>query len=133
MPARGEKKLAWVCFDECTFKIGLSDDESGFHFDNETPVHNKIITSFCLSETLVTNGDYLAFIEDGGYKNPALWLSEGWSQKQANQWEHPLYWRKDEHNGWVEFTLAGETPIDHKSPVVHLSYYEAKAYASWDE
>ena len=121
----------WLSFEKTIFNIGCSENTEGFYFDNETPKHEKLISSFSLSETLVTNHDFMAFIEDGGYSNPLFWLSDGWAHKQTNDWQHPLYWRQDENEGWVEFTLSGEIPIQPESPVVHVSYYEANAYANW--
>ena len=125
------KPSKWISFEKTLFEVGCSDQTKGFYFDNETPKHEKLMPSFSLSETVVTNYDFLAFIEDGGYSNPVFWLSDGWAQKQTNGWQHPLYWRKDENEGWVEFTLSGEIPIQPQSPVVHVSYYEANAYANW--
>ncbi len=86
------------------------------------------VQSFALAHRLVTNGEFLEFISDGGYDRPSHWLADGWALVQAQSWRHPLYWseRLD-----TEFTLAGRRPIDAAEPVCHLSYYEADAYARW--
>ena len=124
----------WITFEGGVKTLGGGGGGGGartFSFDNEMPEHQKLIPPFELSETLVTNRDYLDFIEDGGYNDPALWLSDGWEQKNKEQWAAPLYWRQDKHQGWMEFTLSGEESLHDAAPVVHLSYYEASAYAVW--
>ncbi len=121
----------WAAFDGGLHELGCAEQEQDFCFDNETPVHKKFIPPFALAETLVTNRDYRQFMEDGGYETSALWLSDGWQTKQKEQWKAPLYWQKSGDNHWTEFTLAGEQKIDDDAPVVHLSYYEAAAYAAW--
>ena len=100
----------------------------GFHFDNETPRHDVLLHPHAIGSRLVTNGEYRDFIRDGGYTNSALWLSDGWSTVQAEQWQRPLYWSEDLDS---EFTLGGERDIDAHAPVAHLSYYEADAFARW--
>ena len=99
----------------------------GFHFDNETPRHRVWLEPFVLSNSLVSNAAYDAFIEDGGYQRPELWMSEGWSLVQHNQWHAPRYWLA---NG-EEFTLAGRRSRDPMAPVRHISWFEADAYARW--
>jgi ergothioneine biosynthesis protein EgtB len=99
---------------------------SGFGFDNEGPAHRVILEPFALSNRLVTNGEWAAFIADGGYRRAELWLSDGWAWAQQQQVEAPLYWRGDEH-----FTLAGWQMREPAAPVTHISYYEADAFASW--
>jgi ergothioneine biosynthesis protein EgtB len=101
-----------------------------FHFDNEGPVHDVLLHPFQIAQRLVTNGEYLAFMRDGGYCRPELWLSDGWRAAQANQWHAPEYWRRD-GDGWSTFTLHGRRPVVADEPVVHVSYYEADAYARW--
>ena len=103
---------------------------SGFSFDNETPQHDVLIQPFEIGNRLVTNREYLSFIEDGGYSQPALWLSDGWALINRDNWKVPLYWvqRNDQ---WFEFTLSGLIPLPLDSPVTHISYYEADAYANW--
>ncbi|MGH6635504.1 MAG: ergothioneine biosynthesis protein EgtB, partial [Gammaproteobacteria bacterium] len=108
----------------------LGHQGGGFGFDNETPRHHVRGAAFALATRLVTNGEYLEFIEDRGYGRPELWLSDGWSTAQANGWQAPLYWEK-RGDRWHELTLAGLRTISHHTPVCHVSYYEASAYAAW--
>jgi ergothioneine biosynthesis protein EgtB len=106
-------------------------DGNGFCFDNELPRHRVFVESFALSSRLVTNGEYLAFVEAGGYRDPSLWLSEGWDSIRTQGWAHPMYWQRDEQGAWHAFTLRGLVPLDRDLPVTHLSMYEADAYARW--
>jgi len=101
-----------------------------FHFDNEGPVHDVLVHPFEIAQRLVTNGEYLAFIDDGGYERSELWLSAGWDATQKRGWRAPQYWRKDAE-GWSAFTLHGRRPVRHGEPLVHVSYYEADAFARW--
>ncbi len=101
---------------------------TGFHFDNETPRHDALLYPHAIGSRLVTNGEYGEFIADGGYADPALWLSDGWSTVQSEQWQRPLYWSEDLQS---EFTLGGDRDIDWNAPVSHVSYYEADAFARW--
>jgi ergothioneine biosynthesis protein EgtB len=103
------------------------DAQTGFGFDNEGPRHMVRLAPFALARRLVTNGEWQAFIDDGGYQRPALWLSDGWAMVQAQGWQAPLYWR----DSCQAFTLHGEQPIDPDAPVCHLSFYEAAAFATW--
>lgn len=106
--------------------IGHNGD--GFCFDNETPPHDALIPKMRIARDLVSNGQWLEFIEAGGYRTPALWLSDGWAMVQAEGWEAPGYWRR--HDGqWQVMTLAGLKPVDPAQPVAHVSYYEADAFA----
>ena len=105
---------------------------SGFAFDNETPRHSRLIPPFQLASRLVTNGEYLEFVEEGGYRSSSLWLSDGWDAAQAGGWEAPLYWRRD-GEGFVEFSFGGLGPLVPEAPVSHVSYYEADAFARWRE
>lgn len=118
----------WVKFDGGIVDVGAGDN--AFSFDNEKPAHQALVSDFELSANLVSNEDYLAFINDGGYSTANLWLSDGWSCVNQNGWIAPLYWRKVA-SGWSEFTLYGLRPLDLAAPVVHLSYYEADAFARW--
>jgi ergothioneine biosynthesis protein EgtB len=120
---------AWLDFDGGLVEIGF--DGSGFAFDNEGPRHRVWLEPFRISDSLVTAGEWLAFIEDGGYARPDLWLSDGWHAVQQNGWEAPLYWRRDEAKGWRVFTLHGERALDPDAPVCHVSAYEADAFARW--
>ena len=119
---------AWHPFEKGVLEIGYHG--SGFCFDNELPRHSVFLQAFALASRAVTNGEYIAFIEDGGYRNPALWLSEGWAAVQSNAWLAPLYWEKRD-NEWWHMTLGGMRPVDRNAPVCHVSQYEAAAYAAW--
>lgn len=106
----------------------IGHDGSGFAFDCETPCHPTLLHPHALANRPVTNGEYRAFIEDGGYQNPLLWLSAGWATVQERGWAHPLYWSDDLETA---FTLAGRQPLDPNAPVCHVSYFEAEAFARW--
>ncbi len=132
-PAPEQKATApvpadWISFDGGI--VGLGHQGDGFCYDNETPRHDVLLRPYALSRRPVTSGEYLAFIEDGGYTNPLLWLSDGWAAIQAEGWDAPLYWFRGD-GGWRQFTLAGERPVDPEEPVTHVSYYEADAFARW--
>jgi ergothioneine biosynthesis protein EgtB len=105
-------------------------DGDGFAYDNESPRHQVFLQPFELANRLVTNGEYLRFIEDGGYKRPELWLSMGWSTVQENEWSEPFYWEMRDGEWWI-FTLNGMRRLDPHEPVCHLSYFEADAFARW--
>ena len=100
----------------------------GFAFDNETPRHRTLLQPHALANRLATNAEYLAFVREGGYREPGLWLYDGWATVQREGWQHPLYWQDDLAS---EFTLAGVRALDPAEPVCHLSYYEADAFARW--
>ena len=100
----------------------------GFAFDNETPRHRALLHPHGLANRLVTNAEYLVFVREGGYREPGLWLSDGWATVQREGWQHPLYWQDDLAS---EFTLAGARALESHEPVCHLSYYEAEAFARW--
>ncbi|TWI69962.1 ergothioneine biosynthesis protein EgtB [Pseudoduganella lurida] len=121
--------LAWQRFDGGVAAIGYDGD--GFCFDNELPRHRQFIEPFELASRLVTNGEYLAFIEAGGYREAGLWLAEGWDWVCTQGLAHPLYWRRDEAGNWCEFTLAGLQPLDPARPLTHVALFEADAYAHW--
>ena len=106
------------------------DAGAAFCFDNESPAHRVWLEPYALANRLVTNGEYLEFIEDGGYAEPSLWLSEGWAWVQERGIDAPMYWRSVE-GGWREYRLDGESAIAPHLPVTHLSFYEAEAYAAW--
>lgn len=108
----------------------LGHQGNGFGFDNEFPQHKVYIEPYQLSSNSVTNGEWIDFIEDGGYGNPLLWLADGWATVQAEGWQMPLYWvRKD--SSFYSMSLYGLLPVDLTAPVAHISYYEAEAYARW--
>jgi len=129
--ARQVAPMHWVDFPGGVVEIGHSG--SGFCFDNETPRHKVFLEPFRLASRPVTCAEYLSFMEDGGYSRSELWLSEGWNTVQAERWEAPLYWRHGESGGWEIFTLRGWAPLDNllATPVCHISYFEADAYARW--
>ncbi|MCG7547633.1 ergothioneine biosynthesis protein EgtB [Pseudoalteromonas sp. Of7M-16] len=118
----------WHSFDEGVYEIGAT--ESCFAYDNEKPKHKSYNYAFAMSEQLVTNGEYLDFIQDGGYDRAELWLSLGWDWSNDNKIAHPLYWQKID-NEWYEFTLHGLMPLALNLPVTHISYFEADAFANW--
>lgn len=125
-PATGAP--TWVTTPEGVYHIGAQGGE--FAFDNEGPAHRVFLEPYRIASRLVTNGEYLQFIEDGGYERPGLWLSAGLATVQEQRWVAPLYWEATE-SGWDEFTLRGQHPVDPAAPVCHVSYYEADAYARW--
>jgi ergothioneine biosynthesis protein EgtB len=118
--------MGWVPREGGAVRIG--HDGNGFAFDNETPRHRTLLNDHELGSRLVTNGEYREFIDDGGYRKPELWLSDGWTMANREGWKRPLYWMEDLDQ---EFTLAGTGPIDPHAPVTHVSYYEADAFARW--
>ena len=105
-------------------------DGADFHFDNEKPVHRVLLQEVAIARNLVTNAQWLEFIEDGGYVTPSLWLSDGWAQVEAEGWKAPGYWREQD-GGWSSMTLGGVKPVDPAAAVCHVSYYEADAFARW--
>ncbi len=94
------------------------------------PRHRVYLAPYRIADRLVTNGEWLAFMADGGYRRPTLWMSDGWAACQAEGWEAPLYWQQREGE-WLQFTLAGLRPVDPAAPVRHVSWYEAEAFARW--
>jgi ergothioneine biosynthesis protein EgtB len=108
----------------------IGHEGDGFSFDNESPRHEALILPGRIDQALVTNREWLAFMEAGGYAKPELWLSDGWYAGQAEGWEAPGYWRRD-GDGWATMTLGGIRPVELDAPVTHISYYEADAYARW--
>lgn len=110
--------------------VRIGHDGNGFAFDNETPAHDFLLAPYRIASRLVTNGDYLDFIADGGYRRPELWLSDGWDRVCAERWTAPMYWEHRDGE-WQEFTLGGMREVDPAAPVCHVSYYEADAFARW--
>jgi ergothioneine biosynthesis protein EgtB len=122
----------FIEFDEATVLIG--HDGAGFSYDNEGPQHRALVPAFSLSNRLITNGEYLAFMEAGGYTRPEFWLSLGWTtvnESASGGWQAPLYWVQRD-GAWWNFTLSGFRPVNESEPVTHVSYFEADAYANWD-
>lgn len=135
LPAEDPGPLDWWSFEAGLHEIGFqNDDESTsrerFHFDNERPRHRQFVEAFEIADRLVTCGEYLQFMEDGGYQNTPLWLSLGWATREAEDWTEPFYWEQRDGEWWV-FTLDGMRPLDPNEPVTHISYFEADAYARW--
>lgn len=127
-PSTAAGEAQWLAVPADLRMIGQEGE--GFAFDNEGPRHRVWLDAFEIADRLVTNGEYLRFIEDGGYSRPEFWLSDGWATVQAQRWEAPGYWRR-EGEGWSVFGLRGRVPVDPQAPVLHLSHYEADAYAHW--
>jgi ergothioneine biosynthesis protein EgtB len=130
--------VEWINFSAGLTQIGVTPDTAAtdaFSFDNETPRHPVYIAPFALASRLVTCAEYLAFIDQNGYNRPELWLSEGWTSLHEEGWQAPLYWRRDNDtkSGWCIYTLHGFQPLEELSetPVCHLSFFEADAYARW--
>jgi ergothioneine biosynthesis protein EgtB len=128
-PYRDRARLLWIACPGGQVEIG--HDGRGFSFDNERPRHAILLRPYCLANRLVTCGEYLAFIGDGGYRRPEFWLSDGWALRVAEDWQAPLYWRRLDQGDWEIFTLLGQRRFDPDEPVCHVSFYEAAAYAAW--
>jgi ergothioneine biosynthesis protein EgtB len=122
------REIGWIERPGGLHKIGSND--TSFHYDNETPRHQVLLRDHRLADRFVTNGEYLEFMQDGGYRDPALWLADGWALIQSQAWQAPLYWQQ-ESDAWRQFTLGGLSELQLDEPVCHLSYYEADAYARW--
>ncbi|HSD92604.1 MAG TPA: ergothioneine biosynthesis protein EgtB [Methyloceanibacter sp.] len=120
--------LDWVGFEGGIFAVG--HDDEGFAYDNEGPRHEELIRPFKLANRCVTNADWIEFIEDGGYVTPTLWLADGWSTINTEDWRGPLYFEAAE-GGYLQMSLLGFRPVDLAAPVTHVSYYEADAFARW--
>lgn len=128
LPQQSVLDEGWHQIDEGVYLIGKRSKH--FHFDNETNQHKVYLNKCFISKSYVTNGQYLEFIADNGYKKPHLWLSQGWDWISKNNVEAPLYWYKS-GNGWFEHTLHGEVILDLLAPLCHISYFEADAFARW--
>jgi len=127
-PSTGSSSMRWIPFGEGIYDIGHAD--GGFAFDNEGPRHRVALRPYGLASRPVTNGEWLAFMDDGGYRDPHHWLSDGWATKQEQQWSAPLHWRA-EGGAWKRYSFGGLSPIDPHAPVTNVSFYEADAYARW--
>lgn len=120
--------LQWLAVDGGIVDVGNSG--ASFGFDNELPEHPALVRSFSVANRLITNGEWLAFMADGGYRRHELWLSDGWARVNNEGWRSPLYW-SDDDGEWVEHTLHGTRPLRLDEPVIHVSHYEADAFATW--
>jgi len=124
--------LSWIGFEGGIHWIGYSGD--GFAFDNESPRHEVLLRRFQMASRAVSNGEFLEFLNDGGYRRPELWLSDGWDTVCAQRWNAPLYWEKD-GDMWLQFVRTeaelGMRKVDPAEPVCHVSFFEADAYARW--
>jgi ergothioneine biosynthesis protein EgtB len=118
----------WTSYKEGLYEIGYKGKD--FSYDNEGPSYQHYLYPFSINQNLVTNGEFLAFIEDKGYHQAQYWLSQGWDWIQQEQISYPLYWRKLD-NKWYEYTLHGLVSLDFNRPLVHISYFEADAFANW--
>ncbi len=139
--------LGWLAFEGGLVEIGRGANEmagasvADFCFDNETPRHAHYLRPYALANRLTTHGEWLAFMQDGGYCDSRWWLSEGWDWVRAQEISAPLYWSPSQPHGdesdgttgsgWRSFTLHGEVPIDPHTPITHISYFEADAFARW--
>ena len=120
--------LSWR--DQPGGRVRLGHAGDAFAFDNERPAHDVLLAPFSLASRPVTSGEYASFVEDGGYERPELWLWEGFQAARAAGWEAPLYWERRDGR-FTRFSLHGRVPVDPAAPVVHVSYYEADAFARW--
>jgi ergothioneine biosynthesis protein EgtB len=120
--------LGWISHEGGIVGVGHAGD--GFHFDNEGPRHRALVPPHRLADRLVTNGEWLEFMADDAYADPSLWLSAGWHTVNSEGWDAPMYWSRTD-DGWGVHTLTGTRPIDPGAPVVHVSYFEAEAFARW--
>ncbi len=128
LPDGDAQDLTFFDFPEGIVRIGA--EGQAFSFDNERPCHAALLHEYALGSRPITNGEYLEFIQDGGYRSPLLWLADGWATIQKCAWQAPMYWSEIDGE-WFEFSLSGRTPLVLAAPVVHVSYYEADAYARW--
>ena len=127
-PAALSGDACWLSVDGGV--VGIGWDGTAFAFDNEGPRHETVLRPFQIADRLVTNRDFLRFIEAGGYGDPLLWMADGWARAQAEGWAAPMYWRRD-GDGWCVFGLGGERALDPDAPVAHVGWYEADAFARW--
>jgi len=126
---KGPHSPGWYDVPGGTFLVGHNGN--GFAFDNEGPAHDTIVRDYSIASHPVTNGEFIAFIEDGGYSDARYWHSDGWAMVLSQHWNAPLYWRRTNEGSWEEFTLSGIKPLFMDAPVCHVSFYEASAYAAW--
>jgi ergothioneine biosynthesis protein EgtB len=122
------RERGWICVDAGLHEIGHAGP--GFSFDNETPRHRVWLDAFRIASHPVTHGDFIEFIDGGGYRRPELWLSAGWDAVTAHGWHAPQYWERRD-GCWHSFTLHGDVPVDPLAPICHVSFFEAEAFARW--
>ncbi len=127
-PARPAREPTFTEYDGGIHEIGHAGD--AFSFDNEGPRHRALLQPFTLADQLVTNGEWLRFVEDGGYRTASLWLADGWGAVRTGAWGAPLYWERRD-DAWTQMGLYGMQPLDLATPVANVSFYEADAYARW--
>ncbi|MEM7235836.1 MAG: ergothioneine biosynthesis protein EgtB [Planctomycetota bacterium] len=127
-PAIASSESSFVDLEGGLFELGHMGE--GFSYDNESPRHTTYVAPFRLQNRLVTNGEFLEFVEDGGYGDVRHWLSDAWTEVQEKEWTSPLYWQRLDGE-WYEYTLYGVEKLDPSAPVCHISYYEAEAFAQW--
>ncbi len=127
-PRNATSPARWIEGAEGVVEIGHAG--SGFAFDNESPRHRTFLQRHEIADRLVTSGEWLEFMRDGGYAKPMLWLADGWARVQAENWRAPLYW-EEQDGSWRRMTLDGMRDVDRFEPVAHVSYFEADAYARW--
>jgi ergothioneine biosynthesis protein EgtB len=127
-PVENIPQSNWIEFKEGIYEIGHNG--KNFSYDNETPKHRQFINSFKIASRLVTNREYLAFMEAKGYETPELWLSDGWAVVENERWDSPMYWTKLDGDWW-NYKLSGFHKVDLNEPVCHISFYEADAFARW--
>lgn len=128
----------WANFEEGLYEIGYSEtgrgeisrDGTDFSYDNERPRHKHYLYPFAICQSLVTNGEFIAFMQDSAYCKPQYWLSQGWDWINETKTNHPLYWVMVDGK-WFEYTLHGLMPLDPNKPLMHISYFEADAFAKW--
>ncbi|NIJ23807.1 ergothioneine biosynthesis protein EgtB [Sphingomonas japonica] len=129
VPVQMPGPMGWI---ECGAQVTeIGHDGDGFAFDCEAPRHATLLSAHAIADRTVTNGEWAAFIADGGYADPRHWLADGWAWVKADAIDAPLYWERAEDGGWTRFGLDGRRAIDPAAPVTHVSFFEADAYASW--
>ncbi len=129
-PAHESGELRWHGYPAGIRLIGHDETEEGFAYDNEMGRHRQFVEAFQIADRPVTNGEFLEFMQAGGYDKPDAWLADGWATVKAEGWKSPLYW-VERDGAWHHFTLGGLVPVDLNAPVCHVSFFEADAYAQW--
>ncbi len=127
-PAAASGPTRWLTGPQGVVAVGHQGE--GFAFDNEAPRHRQYLAPYRIADRLVTNGDWQDFIGDGGYRQPLLWMSDGWAQRCAEDWQAPLHWQQRDGE-WMQFGPGGLRPLDPQAPVRHVCWYEADAFARW--